>query len=92
MRVILFSLILILCGCATQTQVQIQKVEVPVPIPCNIIPPKKPPMAFTDSLNIDAPAGEPDLFGDVKRLLSEIQSRIGYEGELEVAIKSCNSK
>lgn len=91
MRVLFLVLCMFLTGCG-MLQPQIVKVEVPLPIPCNIVPPKKPVMPFTDSIMTDIPSGKPDLFGDSKRMLAEIESRKGYETELEAAIKACNSK
>lgn len=93
MRALIFAIILAISGCATQeTKLHIERVEVPIPVPCNIIAPKKPVMPFTESVNTDIPGTKPDLFGDVRRMLAEIENRKGYESELEAAIKSCNSK
>jgi hypothetical protein len=95
MRVILFSLTLFLTGCFTAPKLHIERVEVPIAVPCNIIPPAKRPMPFTDAVNEGVlPSADPldDLFRDVKRMLAEIKNRQGYEAELEAAIKACNSK
>lgn len=92
MRLVFLALCALLVGCDTLHQVQIVKVDMPIPIPCNIIAPKKPVMPFTDSVMVDIPSGKPDLFGDSKRMLAEIENRKGYEFELEAAIQACNSK
>lgn len=81
-------------GCAPLLpKIHIEKVEVPIPIPCNIIPPKKPVMPFTDAtdnpLGLD---GLADVYVYTQRALAEIERRKGYETELEAAITACNSK
>lgn len=76
----------LLTGCGTITRTVIEKIEVPLPIPCNIVPPQKPVMPFSET------GPSEDIFDNVKRLLAEIQERIGYEVQLEAAIKACNSK
>lgn len=91
MRVLFLAILLALAGCVTPPKPEIVKVEMPIPVPCNIIPPKKPVMPFTEAVNTDT-SGKTDVFADVKRMLAEIENRIGYESELEAAIKSCNSK
>lgn len=87
LKTILICILLLTAGCASLIpRVQIEKVEVPIPVPCNIVPPSKPAMPFSD-VELSG-----SLFTDSKRALAEIQLRIGYELQLEAAIKACNSK
>lgn len=84
-KLILTCTLLLIAGCAILAP-KIEKVEVPIPVPCNIIPPSKPSMPFSE---VDLTG---NIFTDTKRALAEIQLRIGYEVQLEAAIKACNSK
>lgn len=83
---------LLLAGCASLSPLP-QTVKVPVPVPCNITVPTKPYMPYTES-KVDAMPKDvqSDLFIWVKLLRAEIETRIGYEGELEAGITACNFK
>lgn len=82
----MLSFAVILSGCATCEPViktVIQTVEVPVSIPCKTEIPVKPEFNF-DSINENQ-----DIFDKTKALLADRKLHIGYEGELEAALKSC---
>lgn len=76
--------LLLLNACSTTFSSKPVEILVPVQVPCKITAPNKPTFAV-DNLGI----GE-DIFEKVKYLLAERKQRIGYELELEEAIKSCN--
>ncbi|AEJ11848.1 MULTISPECIES: hypothetical protein [Pseudomonas] len=76
---------LVLTGCATKPSPQVQyvRVEVPVQVPCRAPDVAEPPWAAiglrkTDSLEVK-----------VRALLAERRQRIGYERQLEAAVRSC---
>lgn len=76
---------LVLTGCTTKPSPQVQyvRVEVPVQVPCRAPDVAEPPWAAiglrkTDSLEVK-----------VRALLAERRQRIGYERQLEAAVRSC---
>lgn len=76
---------LLLAGCAGKVEPEIRtvRVEVPVQVPCRAPEVAVPPWAAaglrrTDSLEVK-----------VRALLAERRQRIGYERQLEAAVKSC---
>lgn len=70
-----------LAGCETVPQ----RVLVPVAVPCKVDMPK-PPVWATAALAADA-----GIWDQVKALLAERKQRIGYELELEAALRACQS-
>lgn len=89
MRCILALCILpLLAGCPSlpPKEIVVTKIvprEVPYPVPCKIIPPQKPVFP------VDGLKKEDDLFRKSSTALAELELRIGYEKELEAAIKGC---
>ncbi|RYY85104.1 MAG: hypothetical protein EOO15_17860 [Chitinophagaceae bacterium] len=85
MRALLIVWVLVLAGCAAKAppKVQYVRVEVPVQVPCRAPEVAVPPWAAAglrkgDSLEIK-----------VRALLAERRQRIGYEKELEAAVRAC---
>lgn len=76
-----FAAIVSLTGCAGTPKVQIA--EVPVPVPCKVAQPERPLFAV-DGLAIGS-----DIWEQMKALRAERLQRIGYEAELEAAVRAC---
>ena len=74
---------LLLAGCASTPKLDVQRVEVPIPVACKAEPPARPDWAV-DHLEIGS-----GIWRQMQALRAERQQRIGYEGELEAALKSC---
>lgn len=70
-----------LSGCETVPK----RVLVPVPVSCKVDMPK-PPVWATDALASDA-----QIWDQVKALLAERKQRIGFQIELEAALRACQS-
>ena len=77
---------LALVGCATPEPTIVYRpveVKVPVEVPCKVQAPDVPKWAL-DSIPADA-----DVFVKGRAMVAELQQRIAYEGELLVAVASC---
>ena len=83
MRTIFLALALLLPGCSLLPTRTVNH-DVMVTVPCKITLPQKPVMPLTDSAKV-----EDDIFVKVKKALSEIELRKGYELQLETAAGSC---
>lgn len=82
--IIVLSLFLV--GCKTMppaVKVEIQKVEIPIEVPCKTEFPKKPEFKFGTL------STEQDIYDKTQILLADRNLHIGYEIELEAALKSC---
>lgn len=71
-----------LAGCASLTP-KVQEVKVPVPVPCKVDSPERPAFAV-DGL----PSGS-GIWEQMKALRAERMQRMGYERELEAAVRAC---
>jgi len=58
-------------------------VDKAVPVPCKIVPVDKPQMPGDTIVPTDS------LFDKVKKLIAELETRIGYEKQLEAAVQAC---
>lgn len=70
---------LIISGCAS-TQIP-ETVNVPIAVPCKTETPNKPTLRFNPPYD--------NLFEAVRDLLGDREVSIGYEKELEAALRSC---
>lgn len=88
MRWIIVGMLVALVGCGTQPvaepEPRVVRVEVPVQVPCRVKAPAVPAWAA------DGLRREDSLEVKVRALLAERRQRIGYERELEAAIKFCD--
>lgn len=82
MKTAILLTVLLLTGCAGMTP-RVVEVKVPVPVPCKATPPERPLFAV-DGLAIGS-----GIWEQMKALRAERQQRIGYEVELEAAVKAC---
>ncbi|WP_338547222.1 hypothetical protein V6W80_11540 [Pseudomonas benzopyrenica] len=88
MRWIIVGMLVALAGCGAQRvaepEPRVVRVEVPVPVPCRVKAPAVPAWAA------DGLRREDSLEVKVRALLAERRQRIGYERELQAAIKFCD--
>jgi hypothetical protein len=77
--------VLLLAGCAARVEPEVRtvRVEVPVQVPRRTPDVAVPPWAAADLRKSDS------LEVKVRALLAERRQRIGYERQLEAAVKSC---
>jgi hypothetical protein len=81
LSLLLISLVFTGCACHPR-EVQV-RVEVPIPVPCKVAPIEKPIFLLQE-------AKQEESFGTkLKKALSEIETRKGYETKLEAAVRSC---
>lgn len=85
MNMLKLAPLLLLTACASPAPLLQPPIEVKVPIavPCRAEMPAKPAWPM-DGLPADA-----DIYTQAKTLLAEIEARIGYEIELEAAVRAC---
>lgn len=75
---------LLLTGCAgLMPAPKVVEVKVPVQVQCKVVPPERPLFAV-DGL----PVGS-GIWEQMKALRAERMQRIGYEVELEAAVRAC---
>jgi len=85
MRFLLVVLALLLAGCAgREPEVRTVRVEVPVQVPCKTQEVAVPPWAADGLKKSDS------LELKVRALLAERRQRIGYERQLDAALRSCS--
>lgn len=73
----------LLPGCATQPAPVVQEIRVPVAVPCKTQQIGQPAFAV-EALPIGS-----GVWDQMRALRAERQQRIGYEAELEAAVKAC---
>ena len=84
MKTVIAFFLILLTGCATITPpAQPIEVKVPVAVPCRVTAPTRPAFA------VDALAVGSSLWDQMAALTAERLQRIGYESELEAAVRSC---
>lgn len=71
------------CACKPTIKTEIQIVEVPISVPCSVAFPERPDFNF-DKLTEDS-----DIFDKTKALLADMKLHLGYEIELEAALRAC---
>lgn len=77
---------LLLAGCASRVEPELRtvRVEVPVQVPCRSPDVTLPPWAASSLRKTD------NLEVKVRALMAERRQRIGYERELEAAVRACH--
>ncbi len=87
-RILLLASLALLAGCATAPQPVIETKNVPVPVAVKCVPdpPVKPPVFVDTDAAIKA---APNDFERAKLYVIGRLQHIGYEGELEAALKGC---
>ena len=81
--------VLFLAGCGTTAQTvatDVQVVDRPVPVPCKIKLPEKP-VPYVSQVQLTGTTQ--DLVLIWRAAEAELESRIGYERELEAAARAC---
>lgn len=85
MKWLLFMCAMALAGCSGQVEPQVQyvRVEVPVQVPC------RPPHVSVPTWATAGLRKTDSLEMKVRALLADRRQRIGYEKQLEAAVRAC---